>query len=1112
MNTLIKISKWILAAFVLLLTFPVLAQTQDSTKNDNPLWMRYSAISPNGKHIAFCYKGDIYKVQTDGGRASMLTLHESYDVSPVWSPDNKMIAFASDRFGNHDIFLMNADGGEPKRLTVHSSNDTPVAFSPDGKFVYFNSYRMPSKNDVAFPFSGFEQLYKVAIDGNTRPEMVINEVTQKGNLNKAGNKIVYEDRKGYENEWRKHHVSSVARDIWVYDMTTKTHTQLTKNLEEDRNPVWVGDDIYFLSEKGGIQNNKVSMNVFKMSPSNPNTQTQVTKLENHPVRFLSASDDKLLCFGYNGEIYTMKDGQNPKKVAIQINQDNRYNAIEYKNLKGGITDMAVSSNGKEIAFIVRGEVFVTAVENGYTKQITNTPEQERNVDFSSDGKSLIYSAERNGSWNIYQAKLGREEEKYFYASTVLNETQLTNNKNESFQPLFSPDGKEVAYIEDRKSLKVINLASKEVRTVTDKLSYSYSDGDQYYTWSPDSKWFLINYEPNKAWISQVGLVSANGKEEIKNLTQSGYNDANPRFAMNGKAFYWFSDREGLRSHGSWGSEYDAYIQFFEEEEWKKFTMTKEEYTLWEELNGKDKKDEEDEENEKDEDKDDKKSKKDKKKKDDKEQDKKDEKVEPLTFDWTGFEDRKERLTSHASQLSDAALSPEGDKLYYLTTFEEGADLWMEDLREKETKLVLKLGVQSGNLMIDKEGKNLYLLADGNIKVIDLASNTPKPVSIDAKMQLNAAAEREYMFEHMWRQVREKFYVKDIHGVDWDFYKKEYARFLPHINNNYDFAEMGSELLGELNASHTGTRYYHSSSNGDRTAVLGAFYDNFYKGNGLKIAEILNKSPLQKANKAIQAGDIIQKIDGIEITPTMNYHILLNRKANERTLLTILDAKTNAIKEVIVLPITTGEERQLLYERWVTTRRTETEKLSNGKVGYVHVRGMNSDSFRELFSDALGRHADKKALIVDTRFNGGGWLHDDLASFLSGKQYFEIVPRGEQIGTEPMFKWNKPSTVLMNEGNYSDANIFPYVYQHLGIGKLIGMPVAGTGTAVWWERLIDPTIVFGIPQVGIIRTDGKYMENTELIPDIEIKNNPTPQSEGKDEQLEGAVEEMLEVTK
>jgi len=174
--------------------------------------------------------------------------------------------------------------------------------------------------------------------------------------------------------------------------------------------------------------------------------------------------------------------------------------------------------------------------------------------------------------------------------------------------------------------------------------------------------------------------------------------------------------------------------------------------------------------------------------------------------------------------------------------------------------------------------------------------------------------------------------------------------------------------------------------------------------------------------------------------------------------------------------------------------------------------MNSDSFRELFSEALGRHGNKKALIVDTRFNGGGWLHDDLATFLSGKQYFEIVPRGEKIGTEPMFKWNKPSTVLMNEGNYSDANIFPYVYQHLGIGKLIGMPVAGTGTAVWWERLIDPTIVFGIPQVGIIRTDGKYMENTELIPDIEIKNNPTPQSTGTDEQLNGAVKEMLEVTK
>ncbi len=690
MNLLTKPSKWILAVFILLLTFPVLAQTDtlnSQKKDNNPLWMRYSSISPNGQNIAFCYKGDIYKVDATGGRASLLTLHEAYDVNPIWSPNGKMIAFASDRFGNKDIFVMNAEGGEPKRLTMHSADDTPVAFSPDGKFVYFNSYRIPTKIDAAFPFSGFEQLYKISVDaatGNNRPELVINEVTQKGNLNAAGNKLVYEDRKGYENEWRKHHISSVTRDVWVYDMVTKTHTQLTKNLEEDRNPVWVGDDVYFLSEKGGVQNDKTSMNIFRLNPSSPNTQTQVTKLENHPVRFLSSSTDKTVCFGYNGEIYTMKDGQEPKKVAIQINQDNRYNAIEFKNIKGGITDMAVASNGKEIAFIVRGEVFVTAVENGYTKQITNTPEQERNVDFSPDGKSLIYSAERNGSWNIYQAKLSREDEKYFYASTVLNETGLTNDKNESFQPLFSPDGKEVAYIENRKALKVINLATKEVRTITDKLSYSYSDGDQYYNWSPDSKWFLINYEPNKVWISQVGLVSATGKEAIKNLTKSGYNDVMPRFAMKGKAFYWMSDKEGLRSHGSWGSEFDAYIQFFEESEWKKFTMSKEEYTLWKELNDKKDKDEEKE--------DDKKG-----KKDDKDEDKEDEKVESLTFDWTGFEDRKERLTSHASQMSDAALSPDGDKLYYLTSFEKGADLWVEDLREKETKLVLKLGVRGGTL-------------------------------------------------------------------------------------------------------------------------------------------------------------------------------------------------------------------------------------------------------------------------------------------------------------------------------------------------------------------------------------------------------------------------------
>jgi len=255
--------------------------------------------------------------------------------------------------------------------------------------------------------------------------------------------------------------------------------------------------------------------------------------------------------------------------------------------------------------------------------------------------------------------------------------------------------------------------------------------------------------------------------------------------------------------------------------------------------------------------------------------------------------------------------------------------------------------------------------------------------------------------------------------------------------------------------------------------------------------------------------VIEAIDGVKITQAENYHALLNRKADKKVQIALLDEKTGKRWNEVIEPISLGKENQLAYERWVKNREKDVERLSGGKVGYVHVEGMDSESFRAVFEKALGKYNDCEALIVDTRFNGGGWLHDDLATFLSGKPYMTFEPRGQKMGSEPQFKWQKPSTVLISEGNYSDAHMFPYTYRALGIGKLIGMPVPGTGTAVWWERMIDGSTVFGIPQIGM-RTvkEDRLMENFQLEPDIKVKNDPAKVNTGVDQQLQKAVEELL----
>jgi tricorn protease len=634
--------------------------------------------------------------------------------------------------------------------------------------------------------------------------------------------------------------------------------------------------------------------------------------------------------------------------------------------------------------------------------------------------------------------------------------------------------------------------------VPGEYSYSYSDGDQYYTWSPDSKWLLVQFFDNNRWNDQVGLVKATGEDKPINLTKSGYGNSRPKFGMKGEVVYWASDKAGFRSHGSWGSQDDVYALFLTVNAFKKFTLNKSDYELWKEEQKDKKKEAEKKEDDGG---------------DDKEKDEEEEKeeVKDIVIDWEGLDDRKVRLTIFSSFLADFVLDEEGENLYFLASTGDEFDLWKTQFKDKETKIFGKLDGGYSDVQFDKKFEHLFVHSNGSLKKITVKDAKTEGVSFSSEMNLNADAERAYLFEHSWRQFKKKFYLEDLHGVDWDFYKADYARYLPYINNPYDFADMLSEMLGEVNASHTGGRYWSNDSKGDKTASLGLLYDDSYQGDGLKIAEVLDKSPVLHKGGKVKTGVVIEKVNGVAILANENYYPLFNRIAGDKTLISYFDPESGERWDEVVEPISRGKENQLLYERWIESREAQVDSLSGGKIGYVHVRGMNSASFREVYEKALGKHNQKLGLIVDTRFNGGGWLHDDLATFLSGEAYLQFLPRGQDnMGGEPLGKWTRPSCVLMSESNYSDAHMFPYTYKFFQIGKLVGTPVAGTGTAVWWERMQDGT-VFGIPQVGMkdVRT-GELMENNELQPDILIYNEPGQAAQGVDQQLEAGVKHLLQV--
>jgi Tol biopolymer transport system component/C-terminal processing protease CtpA/Prc len=1081
-----------------------------------PRWMRYPALSPDGKTIAFEYQGDIFTVPAAGGQAVALTRGDSYEFDPVWSPDGKSIAFASDRFGNFDVFLVPVSGGEPKRLTFHSANEVPSSFTPDGKSVLFTAHRMDSASNAQFPSGVLPELYSVSVDGG-RPKQILTTPALNAQLDRAGKRLLYEDIKGYESAWRKHEQAAICRDIWLCDLAAGTHTRLSQFAGEDRNPVFTPDEqsAWYLSERSG------SFNVWKQALSPDAAPVQVTHFATNPVRFLSASAAGDLCFGYDGEIYTLAaNATEPQKVAIEIaaGSDEPERSVDTKS--EGATEMDVSPNGKEIAMVIRGDIFVASVDYGVTKRITETPEQERSVSFSPDGRTLLYAGERHGSWNLYETSLVKKDEPYFFAASELQEKEILSNGQENFQPKFRPDGKEIAYLENRVTLKVLDPATGKTRTALPaKWNYSYTDGDQSFDWSPDGKWLLVQYLSAKRWSTDAGLVKADGSStEPVNLTKNGYEDFSPRWAMAGKMMFWFSNRDGLAGHG-WddADQSDVYALSFTQAAYDRFNLSKADFALAKEAEDKAKKDDA------------------KKKAGDKKQTKADagdsdggddedsdelkpKLAKPLELDLQNLEDRTQRLTPFSSDLADAELTPDGETLLYLSRVDGGYDLWSYNRREDEKKVLAKLppgkdddDEDSGrrpSLMLDRKGENAYVLDSGNITQIELKTGKSEPVKFAAEVIVHPQAERAYFFEHVWRQMKEKLYVANMQGVNWDAYKKIYAKFLPFINNNRDFAEMLSEMLGELNVSHTGSGYYFDDPNGDKTGALGVFFDESYTGPGFKIAEVIEGGPLTRAKSTMKAGDIVEKINGNAIATGAEFDSLLNRTGDQPTLISAYDPATKKRWDETLKPISLGSQEGLLYQRWMRQRRALVEKLSGGRIGYVHIPGMADAEYRKVFGDAFGRSTDKEALIVDTRFNGGGDLTEDLIAFLSGTKLFENDPRGQDLGPIPLNRWIKPSAVVMSESNYSDADLFPTAYREMKLGPLVGMPVAGTGTAVWWETLQDETLYFGIPEVGIRGTDGNFLENHELEPDVKVPNDYESVAKGEDKQLEATVQTLL----
>ena len=1068
-----RLSIWLL----LMAMSPIADTALAATVVDKPearVWPRYPAISPDGKSIAFALGGQLWLVDANGGEATPLTSSDFYATRPVWSPDGKSIAFACKRNGNFDVFVTAMEGSTPSRLTYHSADDLPYAFSADGRTIYFSSSRIGSpESELVGAYHKSTQLYTVPAAGGA-VNLLLPTPALDVAVSPNGKNLVYDNCPVVENEWRKGAVSDGTRDLWLYDLATGKHRQLTTNRGEDRDGFFApdGQSIYYVSEQAGG-----SFNVWQLGLEAGDAPKQITHHQGRPVRFVSVARDGTLAYAYDGVIWRRDaKGGEARPLDLRIRQSPLVSGAFSTSANPYVSKIAIRPDGSEVAIVARGEIYAVSTGSGRARRITSTPAFEQHISFSPDGRRLLYASERDGASEIYEMALP-EGRTGFTAPGGLEEKRIIASKVDLLFPAYAPDGQRIAYFENRNCIKVWDRTSgTTVTALPTGHVYSYIDGDLSFNWSPDGRYILANVG-SIAGDLDVALCDASGKKAPVNLSQSGYANMNPEFLPDGQSVLWTSDRLGLRGADGTGGQMDLFIAHLTQEAYDAFRLAR---------SGVD-------------------------------HPATTEKVPTNQTDATwqpqtdGIQHRLTRLTpsSLAAVLFTKAL-PGGRELV-LVGLNNAMQLvgYLVGLTSDSFQQIFAKPPSVVAMSMAPGGDALYGVGPAGIERISLADGRSSTIPFEAQLDYDPRGEMTWLFQHCWQMTKLKFYQPAMHGRDWDALRADYRRYLPGLQQWEDFCDLMGELAGELNASHMGCFWLHQPPLADHTAGLGIYPDYDFAGPGVKVKEILAGGPCDLAIKPIAPGSVITELDGVPVLHTEQLSALLNRKSGIPLELAVTVKPGTAPARVVVNPIDVETEKALAIDHWMARRRAMTEKLSGGRLGYLYLSEMNQENYQRAVDYTFGEGRDKEGLVIDIRYNGGGNLHDQLVTLFTGEVTADFYARdGYHASRIPKDRWGKPSILIANGSSYSDGSIFPHLYQRLKIGPMVGARVPGTGTAVWWMELLNSDIKYGIPQLGAKDQETGWYENSEIVPDILVYNTPDEVAAGHDAQLEAAVTRLL----
>ncbi|HUE81841.1 MAG TPA: S41 family peptidase [Pyrinomonadaceae bacterium] len=1046
--------------------------------------------------IVFSYLGDIWTADENGQNVQRLTVNRARDVFGRFSPDGRWIAFSSDRGGNNlDVYIIPAGGGNAKQLTFHSADDTVLGWTPDSRAILFSSNR--GEHVMA-------QLYLVNVDGGL-PRPAGTDMGVQGSFSPDGKRLAYNPKS--QAYWRKFYRGSFQSDVMVVDIAAKRFTQLTDFDGLDASPMWGRDgSIYFVSDREG---NGLS-NIWRIS-ENGGKAKRVTSFKSGDVRWPAMSaDGRVIVFEHDFGIWKL-DVRSRKSSPIKLNiaAETAENLTETMQFNSEADDYDLAPSSRRIAFSIRGEIFTAPIEEGDLKQITEGPARERNVRYSPDGKTIAFVSDKSGREEIYITAVDSAAEAH----------KITDLDTLKFAYAWAPDSKEIAFTSSDDKLRKVNLENRQVVVLDTSRFGNFGPP----VWSPDGKWLAYS-KPDATRTTDIYMLAVSGQEKAAHkITFDSSNESNPWFAPDGRKLFF------QRIEASGGNTpvsvqiYSVALERLErdpddpeeraESETAQTPPAEQAEGAPAPRRGPPA-----------------------------------ERRQPpreINVDWAGLKRRTRHITRMPFPVLSFRVAPDSRTIVFVTTEPAGMGnlpviYSIQDNGRRLTRITSGQPPTGGGgggpgggffgggisqLNISRDGRTLFFRERNNIYSVSIpaapaGASAPttaarggdgprRRINFNVRVRVDRPAEWAEMFDDAWRTMKYRFYDPQMHGINWDTMRAKYQPLVQYVGDRQELLNIINEMIGELNASHTGAAPPPGSrAGGVSTGHLGLELEPDNAAGRYRITHIFEDGPADKDWVRVSAGDYLISINGKDVRAGDNYWELLNNRLNRKAEV-VFNSKPTAEGgwNARIETVNQGAFSQLRYERWVKERRKRVDELSGGRIGYLHIQAMNQPSLRK-FEKEVREFRNKEALVIDQRWNGGGNIEQELLAILVQRQYQVWQPRGTEPAGRPFAGFFGPKVVLQNWRSASNAEMFPAGFRALGLGKVIGTPTMGAVIGTGSYSLIDGSTV-RTPGVGVYLADPKRtnMENYGVQPDILIENSPEDNLADRDRQLEAAVAEL-----